>query len=356
MSFLFVFACFFYRNTSLQLTKKGLISGSLYFGLCWVFVKVWASRRADFPCCGARALGKWAVVAANRLSCPAARGNFLSQGWNLCLPHWQEDSSPLGHQGRPQGCSFLCSVLTYFKTDCELCGLWEELLAQSASCSLLPLWCPTSAVTQLSFFSCPKPYPLLTPGVSSHVVCCGMGDGAQGEGSNVLFFPRPWAWGTLPLSLDSQLEDQAFGSARLTLRAWVWVSGWQEDAGSWETTPSGAWSPWHLGLELGRVPAYCLNPKLQSFGEVCLLPALLPTTLRSLWANCCGLSYASVRTVSERSRAPGVASVCIRSAAGERGWMPLFTHGCHSCRADSGPLSWEHPMFCLVGVLRAHGS
>ena len=33
------------------------------------------------------------------LCCGAAHGIFLDQGSNLCSLHWQEDSSPLDHQG-----------------------------------------------------------------------------------------------------------------------------------------------------------------------------------------------------------------------------------------------------------------
>ena len=35
------------------------------------------------------------------LSCSTARGIFLDQGSNLCILHWQVDSLPLSHQGRP---------------------------------------------------------------------------------------------------------------------------------------------------------------------------------------------------------------------------------------------------------------
>jgi len=41
------------------------------------------------------------VVAARRLSCPAACGIFLDQELNPCLLSWQADSLPLDHQGSP---------------------------------------------------------------------------------------------------------------------------------------------------------------------------------------------------------------------------------------------------------------
>ena len=85
-----------------------------------------ASHCGGFSCCGPRALwpvgfnscGTWAlqwgsVVAAPRLystgsrvvvyrlGCHAACGIFLDRGLNLCVLHWQVDSSPLSHQGTP---------------------------------------------------------------------------------------------------------------------------------------------------------------------------------------------------------------------------------------------------------------
>ena len=36
------------------------------------------------------------------LSCLLARGIFLDQGLNLCLLHWQVDSSPLSYEGSPE--------------------------------------------------------------------------------------------------------------------------------------------------------------------------------------------------------------------------------------------------------------
>ena len=41
------------------------------------------------------------VVVIHGPSCSAACGIFLDQGSNPCLLHWQEDSLPLGHHGRP---------------------------------------------------------------------------------------------------------------------------------------------------------------------------------------------------------------------------------------------------------------
>jgi len=41
------------------------------------------------------------VVVAKGLSCFTACENFLDQGLNLCLLHWQVDSLPLSHQGSP---------------------------------------------------------------------------------------------------------------------------------------------------------------------------------------------------------------------------------------------------------------
>ena len=37
----------------------------------------------------------------HELSCSNARGTFPDQGSNLCLLHWQANSSPLSHHGSP---------------------------------------------------------------------------------------------------------------------------------------------------------------------------------------------------------------------------------------------------------------
>ena len=48
---------------------------------------------------GSRRAGS--VVVAHRPSCSTACGIFPDQGSNLCSLHWQADSQPLRHQGRP---------------------------------------------------------------------------------------------------------------------------------------------------------------------------------------------------------------------------------------------------------------
>ena len=47
--------------------------------------------------------------------CSVACGIFLDQGSNPCLLHWQVDSLPLSHQGRPR-CNCSC-------TDFQAAGL-----------------------------------------------------------------------------------------------------------------------------------------------------------------------------------------------------------------------------------------
>ena len=42
--------------------------------------------------------GLWRVASE---ASPSACGVLSGQGWNPCLPHWQVDSEPLAHQGRP---------------------------------------------------------------------------------------------------------------------------------------------------------------------------------------------------------------------------------------------------------------
>ena len=70
---------------------------------------VWASH-----CGGCSYWGAWApvvvgpglesigsVAVVHRLSCSEACGIFPDRGSNLCLLHWQIDSLPLSHWGRP---------------------------------------------------------------------------------------------------------------------------------------------------------------------------------------------------------------------------------------------------------------
>ena len=72
------------------------------------------SHCGGFSCCEAQALGTWAsavaahglqstgsVVVMNRLSCSLACGLLLEQILNPCPLHWQADSQPLDHQGKP---------------------------------------------------------------------------------------------------------------------------------------------------------------------------------------------------------------------------------------------------------------
>ena len=81
-----------------------------------------SSRASDFggfSHFGARALGAPAsAVGALRFSsclnrfrtcCPEMCGIVPDQGLNLCPLHWQADSQPLDHQGRPS-CSFLMGI------------------------------------------------------------------------------------------------------------------------------------------------------------------------------------------------------------------------------------------------------
>ena len=69
----------------------------IYFWLCWVFVATKA-----FSSCGEWGLlllwGADSAAVAHRLSCSAARGVFLDQGWSPHLLHQQAASLPLSHQ------------------------------------------------------------------------------------------------------------------------------------------------------------------------------------------------------------------------------------------------------------------
>ena len=74
----------------------------------------WASHCRGFSCCGAQALGyagfssygsgalgTGSLAVAHWLGCSKACGIFPDQGLNPCLLHWQADSLPLSHQGKP---------------------------------------------------------------------------------------------------------------------------------------------------------------------------------------------------------------------------------------------------------------
>ena len=91
----------------------------IYFWLCWVFVSVrglspvaasWGhsssrcaglslSRPLLLRSTGSRRSGS--EVVAHGPSCSTACGILPDQGLNPCPLHWQADSQPLHHQGRP---------------------------------------------------------------------------------------------------------------------------------------------------------------------------------------------------------------------------------------------------------------
>ena len=70
---------------------------------------MWASHCSGPSCCGAQAhivaaydvCSRGSVVVAHRRSWSTAWGIFPDQGLNLCLLHWQANSSTLSHQGSP---------------------------------------------------------------------------------------------------------------------------------------------------------------------------------------------------------------------------------------------------------------
>ena len=73
----------------------------LCFHCCTGLSPVWERGRGHFSC------GTWAShcggfsYCRHGLSCSKACGILLDQGSNSFLPHWQADSLPLSHQGRP---------------------------------------------------------------------------------------------------------------------------------------------------------------------------------------------------------------------------------------------------------------
>ena len=105
--------CFFLNKFIFQCKHcPFLISLTIYFWLCWVFVAAgWFSLAvvcrllAVAPSLAAQH-GLWvraSVVVAHGLSRPATCGIFLGHGLNLCPVYWwASDSSPLDHQGSPK--------------------------------------------------------------------------------------------------------------------------------------------------------------------------------------------------------------------------------------------------------------
>ena len=91
-----------------------------YLWLCWVFVSVRglplvvaSGGHSSSQCAGfslsrpllLRSTGSkraGSVIVAHGPSCYAACGIFPDQGLNPCPLHWQADSQPLRHQGRPR--------------------------------------------------------------------------------------------------------------------------------------------------------------------------------------------------------------------------------------------------------------
>ena len=72
----------------------------------WLFLSLWsmdslASVARGQSSCGSRALEPRFNSVAHGLRISVACGIYPDEGSNLCLLHWQVDSLPLSHQGRP---------------------------------------------------------------------------------------------------------------------------------------------------------------------------------------------------------------------------------------------------------------
>ena len=60
------------------------------------------------------------IVVVHRLRCSVACGILPDEGSNLCILHWQADSSPRSHQGRPQWfLMFITCACSCVKLHCE---------------------------------------------------------------------------------------------------------------------------------------------------------------------------------------------------------------------------------------------
>jgi len=88
---------------------------------CW---SAQASHSGGFSHCQAWALGvQTSVVGACGFSCSAVCGILLDQGSNLRPLHWQVDSYPLCHQGKPS--AFSISILGLYFYLISSSDLWH---------------------------------------------------------------------------------------------------------------------------------------------------------------------------------------------------------------------------------------
>ena len=97
----------------LFLTTLGLCCFALALSSCGA----WASHCGGFSFCGAQEsmehrCASFSSCGSDRPSCPMACGIFPDQGLNPWLLHWQADSQPLDHQGRPKEQITVLKILT----------------------------------------------------------------------------------------------------------------------------------------------------------------------------------------------------------------------------------------------------
>ena len=99
------------RGLSLVVASGGYSSlQCVGFSLWWPLL-LWStgSRHTSFSSCNTQAQQLWLTGSRAQawqlwltgLSCSVVCGIFLDQGLNLCPLHWQADSQPLRHEGRP---------------------------------------------------------------------------------------------------------------------------------------------------------------------------------------------------------------------------------------------------------------
>ena len=115
---------------------------------------------------------------AHGLSCSAACGIFPDQRSNPC-PHWQADSSPLSHQGKPHVDHFLKSLL-HLLSYCFCFVFWVFGLE---ACGILvprPWMEPTSPALKGEILTTGPPR-------KSHICSSALGDGCSQHHQ----FPNP---------------------------------------------------------------------------------------------------------------------------------------------------------------------
>ena len=121
----FKFIDFWLHWVFVALCRLSLVTANQgYFSLWWhMGFSLWwllLLQSTDSGCSGFSTCSTWAqwLWFTGLVALSATCGNFRDQGSNPCPLHWQADSYPLYHQGKPK---------VEIKYDCASCALWSLL-------------------------------------------------------------------------------------------------------------------------------------------------------------------------------------------------------------------------------------